>query len=57
MVEIVEPLGSLMDLHVQIEGGQRLVCRVPTEPIADDNRVTLHVDLAETHLFVGNDVA
>ena len=55
MVEIVEPLGSAMDLHVRIDGGQRLVCRVPAESIDADTSVTLHVNPAEIHLFAGSD--
>ena len=51
-VELVEPLGSLMDLHVRVAGDHRLVCRVPVGPIDADNRVTLYMDLAKAHLFV-----
>jgi multiple sugar transport system ATP-binding protein len=54
-VEVVEPLGSLMDLHVKVEGGQRLVCRVPAGPIPCDSQITLHVDLLEAHLFAADD--
>ena len=54
MVEVVEPLGSMMDLHVRLEGGQRVVCRVPAEPIADNSQVTLYVDLAKTHVFAAS---
>ena len=50
-VELVEPLGSLMDLHVRVADDHRLVCRVPVGPIDADNRVSLYVDLSKIHLF------
>jgi multiple sugar transport system ATP-binding protein len=54
-VEVIEPLGSVMDLHVRVAGGQRLVCRVPAEAIQCESQVTLHVDASATHLFAAND--
>ena len=55
-VEVVEPLGSMMDLHVAIAGGQRLVCRVSAEPIECDSELTLYVDVSKAHLFAADDV-
>ena len=55
-VEVVEPLGSMMDLHVRVAGGQRLVCRVPAGPIQCDSEATLHVDSSKTHLFAADDL-
>jgi len=54
-VEVVEPLGSMMDLHVRVAGGQRLVCRVPAGPIQCDSQTTLYVNPSETHLFAANE--
>jgi len=54
-VEVVEPLGSMMDLHVRVAGGQRLVCRVPAGPIQCDSQATLYVNPSETHLFAANE--
>ncbi len=54
-VEVVEPLGSTVDLHVRIADGHRLVCRVPAIPIACDSQVTLHVDASKVHLFAAGD--
>jgi multiple sugar transport system ATP-binding protein len=54
-VEVIEPLGSVMDLHVKVAGGQRLVCRVTAEPIQRDSHVVLHVDASTTHLFAADD--
>jgi len=50
-VELVEPLGSLMDLHVRVAGDHCLVCRVPVGLIDADNRATLYVDLGKVHWF------
>ena len=55
-VEVVEPLGSAMDLHVRIASDQRLVCRVAAAPIQCDSQATLHVDSSKTHLFAADDV-
>ena len=55
-VEVVEPLGSLMDLHVKVAGGQRLVCRVPAGPIQCDSQATLYVDPSETHVFAADEL-
>ncbi len=54
-VEVVEPLGSTMDLHVRLADGHRLVCRVAAGPIECDAEVMLHVDLLKTHLFSAGD--
>ena len=55
-VEVVEPLGSTMDLHVRIADGQRLVCRLPAVAIPCDSQVTLYVDASATHLFAAADL-
>jgi multiple sugar transport system ATP-binding protein len=53
-VEVIEPLGSMMDLHVKFADGQCLVCRVPTGPIKCGTQATLYVDPSETHLFAAD---
>jgi ABC-type sugar transport system ATPase subunit len=55
-VEVVEPLGSTMDLHVRIANGQRFVCRVPAGPIQCDSEATLYVDSLKTHLFAADEL-
>jgi multiple sugar transport system ATP-binding protein len=54
-IEVIEPLGSTMDLHVRLADGQRLVCRVPAAPMQCDGGVTLHVDSSKMHLFAAGD--
>jgi multiple sugar transport system ATP-binding protein len=51
VVELVEPLGSTMDLHVKLSGNHSLVCRAPLANIDADNHVTLYVDPLKIHLF------
>ncbi len=54
-VEVVEPLGGTMDLHVTAAGGARLVCRTPAGPIQCNQPVSLRVDPARIHLFAADD--
>jgi len=54
-VEVIEPLGSMMDLHVRIADAQRLICRVPAGPIQCDSEATLYVDPSKTHLFAAGE--
>ncbi len=53
-VEVVEPLGGTMDVHVTVAGGARLVCRVPAGPIRCNQPVSLRVDPAKIHLFAAD---
>ncbi len=54
-VEVVEPLGGMMDVHVTAAGPVRLVCRVPAGPIQCNQPVSLRVDPAKIHLFAAED--
>jgi multiple sugar transport system ATP-binding protein len=56
-VEVIEPLGSTMDLHVRLADGHRLVCRVPAESIQCDSDVALHVGPLQTHLFAVDELS
>jgi multiple sugar transport system ATP-binding protein len=55
IIEVMEPLGSTMDLHVRLADGQRLVCRVPAALMQCDGEVMLHVDSSKMHLFAAGD--
>ena len=50
-VQVVEPLGSLMDVYLQLGSGQRLVCRTPARPVGEGSQVTLRVNPGDVHLF------
>ncbi|QEG32832.1 ABC transporter ATP-binding protein [Bythopirellula goksoeyrii] len=50
-VQIVEPLGSQMDVYLVLKSGARIVCRVPAQSLAEGKSVALRVDPEEIHLF------
>ncbi|MEX2671696.1 MAG: sn-glycerol-3-phosphate ABC transporter ATP-binding protein UgpC [Phycisphaeraceae bacterium] len=51
-LNVVEPLGSAMDLFVMLPNDQRLVARVTAERMeADDQEVTLKIDMSGVHIF------
>lgn len=54
-IEVVEPLGSVMDLHVRLSNGQRIVCRTSAEPVPCDSKTTLHIDPTKVHLFAAEE--
>jgi multiple sugar transport system ATP-binding protein len=54
-VQIVEPLGSTMDVYLKTDAGDSLVCRAPAGPQSEESRVTAHVSPQEIHLFEPNE--
>ncbi len=49
--DVVEPLGSQMDLFADTSAGQRLVARVKAESMQDQTSLTLYVDPEKLHVF------
>jgi multiple sugar transport system ATP-binding protein len=50
-VQLVEPLGSTMDVFLQTDDGARLVARTAAAPLAEGSRVELAVDPEQIRLF------
>ncbi len=50
-LDVVEPLGNMMDMFVSIAGGGRLVSRVKAEVIDEGTKVKLFLDADKLHLF------
>ncbi|MCC5829581.1 MAG: sn-glycerol-3-phosphate ABC transporter ATP-binding protein UgpC [Phycisphaeraceae bacterium] len=51
VANVIEPLGSAMDVYCDTQDGNRLVARVRAEPLEPDQQITLHVDMTKVHLF------
>ena len=51
VVQIVEPLGSTMDLYCTTTTGERLIARVKSAAIEEESTITLSVDPDQLHLF------
>lgn len=54
-VQVVEPLGSMMDVYLQGPGGEKLVCRVTAAEIKEGRAVTAQVSSQNIHLFEPNE--
>jgi hypothetical protein len=52
-VQVVEPLGSTMDVFLQTPGGQRLVARAPAAVLEEGATVRVHVPPEQVRLFAG----
>lgn len=50
-VQVVEPLGSQMDVYLVLKSAGRIVCRVHARSLAEGKPITVHVDPKEIHLF------
>jgi multiple sugar transport system ATP-binding protein len=50
-VQVVEPLGSMMDVYLALPSGKRLVSRVPAGKLFEGRAVAARVNPAEVHLF------
>ena len=50
-LDVVEPLGNMMDMFVSVPGGKRLVARVKAEVIEEGTAVKLFLDADKMHLF------
>ena len=49
--DVVEPLGSLMDLHGQIGDGVTIVARCPAEHVDPGQKLRFRLDSRRVHLF------
>lgn len=50
-LDVVEPLGNMMDMFVATADGGRVVARVKAEVIAEGSHVKLYLDTDKLHLF------
>lgn len=51
-LNVVEPLGSAMDVYGTLPDDYRVVARVAAEPLeAKGQQVTLYIDIRKTHVF------
>ena len=50
-VQVVEPLGSMMDVYLVLPSGQRIVSRVPARELAEGKAMHARVNSPEVHLF------
>ena len=50
-VQVVEPLGSMMDVYLVLPSGKRLVSRVPAGKLSEGRQVSARVSPVEIHLF------
>ncbi|MCG8451441.1 MAG: TOBE domain-containing protein, partial [Pirellulales bacterium] len=53
-VQVIEPLGSTMDVYLQTTAGHRLVCRIPAGQLTEGANVTASVSPQDIHLFEPN---
>ncbi len=53
-VQVTEPLGSTMDVFLNTDSGQRLVCRTEAEVLEEGKRVVAEVSPGDVHLFEPN---
>jgi len=54
-VQVIEPLGSTMDVYLETASGQRLVCRVPAGPLDEGQTVSARVSPEDIFLFEPNE--
>jgi multiple sugar transport system ATP-binding protein len=50
-VQVVEPLGSMMDVYLVLSSGKRVVARVPAGKLTEGKSIHARVNPAEVHLF------
>lgn len=50
-VQVVEPLGSLMDVYLVLSSGKRIVVRAPAGQLSEGSKVAARVNPVEIHLF------
>ncbi len=50
-VQVIETLGSTMDVYLETPTGKRIVCRVAAEQLAEGQPISAHVAPQEIHLF------
>jgi multiple sugar transport system ATP-binding protein len=54
-VQVVEPLGSMMDVYLQRPGGEKLVCRITAGDLEEGRAVSAQVSPEDIHLFEPNE--
>jgi multiple sugar transport system ATP-binding protein len=50
-VQVVEPLGSMMDVYLVLPSGKRLVSRIPAGKLSEGKQISARVVPNEIHLF------
>ncbi len=50
-VQVVEPLGSMMDVYLVLSSGKRVVARIPAGKLSEGKAIHARVNPAEVHLF------
>ncbi|MDZ4657406.1 MAG: sn-glycerol-3-phosphate ABC transporter ATP-binding protein UgpC [Bythopirellula sp.] len=50
-VQVVEPLGSMMDVYLVLSSGKRIVCRIPSGILSEGKSVFARVNPTDIHLF------
>jgi multiple sugar transport system ATP-binding protein len=50
-VQVVEPLGSQMDVYLALSSGKRLIARVPAGSLAEGKVIAARVNPGDVHLF------
>jgi multiple sugar transport system ATP-binding protein len=50
-VQVVEPLGSMMDVYLVLSSGKRIVSRIPAGKLSEGKTISARVNPAEIHLF------
>ncbi len=50
-VQVVEPLGSQMDIYLVLNSGARIVCRVPARSLSEGKAIAAQIEPAQVHLF------
>ena len=51
LVDVVEPLGDLMDLYLSVGNEASVVARLKAAPVDESSRIQIHLDLDATHVF------
>jgi len=54
-VQVIETLGSTMDVYLETSTGKRIVCRVPAGQLTEGQTIAAHVSPQEIHLFEPNE--
>ncbi|MGI9428260.1 MAG: ABC transporter ATP-binding protein [Bythopirellula sp.] len=54
-VQVIEPLGSTMDVYLETPTGTRIVARIPATQLTEGQTVAAHVASQDIHLFEPNE--
>ena len=55
LAQVIEPLGSMMDVYGQTKTGETVVARIRAEPLEAGASLQLHLEMAKVHLFAPGD--